>query len=40
MIGGADMKNPKTICSNGQGDRSLTFSLFIRTGVSLTLVYW
>jgi hypothetical protein len=39
MIGVAAMKNPKTISSTGQGDCSLTFSHFIRTGVSLTLVY-
>ncbi len=39
MIGFGAMKHPESISSTGQGDRSLTFSLFIRTGVSLTLVY-
>ena len=39
MIGVGAMKHPKSISSTGQGDRFLTFSFFIRMGVSLTLVY-
>ncbi len=39
MIGFGAMKHPKSISSPGQGDRSWGFSLFIRIGVSLTLVY-